>query len=450
MSIGSPVAGTPSLPGLPDVPGLSGGTAGLPQLPTSSINAALPDIGQAIRPDSLMQGFTHGVEAGAPMSAGAQSVSQAIAQGVEHAYQPPIAHQPEFSTPSGTLAAATAPVSGGYYPADAGAGSGLTGTHAAVTPAAMASPSVLAAPMASAPISAPSPVAPAGPLPAYGADLRPANATPPPMPSTGTPTSAPLNPSAPASGLGQPAVVNKAPATAASSPTGLTESALTATSSATAAAAAATLTAARARLRHLVEAVARQQPGLSWAIGEHADGRTILVTDIAAGWIPPGIDIPTGLTLLAPARRRGGLESLLSGATLIETWMPGQHLPPSKDAAPVAMSLRARDLPAVDDLGWELAQATNWRDGLPRLAHTLAKAGTSGTGILEAETDLLRENLRTISDKVLRAYPGSVDDAKVGNWQLLATIDALVRKQRTTSNYHFTWFRALHMAKQGG
>ena len=103
------------------------------------------------------------------------------------------------------------------------------------------------------------------------------------MPSTGTPTSAPLNPSAPASGLGQPAVVNKAPATAASSPTGLTESALTATSSATAAAAAATLTAARARLRHLVEAVARQQPGLSWAIGEHADGRTILVTDIAAG-----------------------------------------------------------------------------------------------------------------------------------------------------------------------
>ena len=113
------------------------------------------------------------------------------------------------------------------------------------------------------------------------------------------------------------------------------------------------------------------------------------------------------------------------------------------------MSLRARDLPAVDDLNWELTQATNWRDGLPRLAHTLTKAGIAGTGVLDAETDLLREHLRAISDKVFKAYPESVDAATIGNWQLLAAIDALVTGQKTALNYHFAWFQALHMASKG-
>jgi len=197
-----------------------------------------------------------------------------------------------------------------------------------------------------------------------------------------------------------------------------------------------------------VEAVARQEPRLRWAVGEREDGTTVLVTDLDNGWIPPGIEIPTGVTLLAPEHRRGGFETLLRDAALVETWSPGQFLANEEATEPVAMSLRARDLPTVDDLNWEITQATNWRDGLPRLAHTLTKAVVGGTGVLDTETDLLREHLRAISDSVCTTYPDAVDTQSVGTWQLLAAIDALVNGRNTELNYHFAWFRALHTAQQ--
>ena len=175
-----------------------------------------------------------------------------------------------------------------------------------------------------------------------------------------------------------------------------------------------------------------------------------LVTDLAHGWIPPHVEIPTGVEILTPAQRRGGLEDLLGAVTVAETWSPGQYLPAEKDADPVAMSIRSRDLPTVDDLNWEITQATNWRDGLPRLAHTLAKAGIAGTGVLDSESELLREHLSVISEQVRNSYPGSIDIAAVGNWQLLAAIDALVTSRRTSMNYHFAWFQQLQMATQGG
>jgi hypothetical protein len=269
-------------------------------------------------------------------------------------------------------------------------------------------------------------------------------------PST-IPTSAPTNPAGGATV--NPAVVQKTPTAAHAAtptPTGLTESAIAATTLGATSGAAAAQRATQLRLRTVVEAVARQQPQLRWAAGEREDGSLVLVTDLACGWIPPAVEIPAGVLILQPAQRRGGLEALLKDAIAVETWTPGQFLPSDKDAAPVSMSLRARDLPAVDDLNWELTQATNWRDGLPRLAHTLAKAGIAGTGVLDTETDLLHEHLRAISDSVLTAYPDSVDAAAVGNWQLLAAIAALVAGQKTTLNYHFAWFQALNMATQGG
>ena len=305
----------------------------------------------------------------------------------------------------------------------------------------------------------PSPMAPAGPLPAYGADLRAATPTitptaaPAPItPAASTPTSAPVSPAS-GTGVAQPAVVSKSPAHAstpsATTPTGLTESAMAATASGAAAGAASAHTATQTRLRHLLNAVARQQPHLRWAIGERDDGTTVLVTDLASGWIPPNIDIPTGVHLLTPALRRGGLETLLGDALVIEAWTPGQFVPAANDEQPVTTSLRARDLPAVDDLHWKLTQATNWRDGLPRLAHTLTKAGIAGTGILDTETDLLAEHLRAISDKVMRSYPDAIDTEAIGNWQLLAAIDALVSGQKTALNYHVAWFEALQHGKAG-
>ncbi|MHA7701336.1 DUF5631 domain-containing protein [Mycobacterium sp. ML1] len=189
----------------------------------------------------------------------------------------------------------------------------------------------------------------------------------------------------------------------------------------------------------MVAAVARQQPRLAWAAGDRADNTTVLVTDLASGWIPPGIDLPSAVTLLQPARRRGNLESLLGNATVTASYTPIHHLP---EDDPTQTSSRPRCAPDVNDLGWELSQATQWRDGLPRLAHTLAKAASAGTGVLESEIDLLREHLAATGKRVLDRYPDGVDAHDVGNWQLLAAIDALVTGDKVTANYHLAWFLA--------
>nr|WP_240163353.1 DUF5631 domain-containing protein [Mycolicibacterium sphagni] len=271
------------------------------------------------------------------------------------------------------------------------------------------------------------------------------------MPSAAAPASAPVHPSN-ASPLNQPAVVRQtptAPGPIAQAPNGLTESAVAATGAGAVAGASAAQTQAQQRLQRLLDAVARQEPQLRWAIGEREDGATVLTTDLASGWIPPHVEIPTGIKLLAPRARTRTLEALLGETTLTATYTPGQYLPPADDIEPAQMSIRARDLHDVDELGWELAQATKWRDGLPRLAHTLAKAASTGTGYLDSEVELLREHLATVAHQVLGDYPDHSDAAKVGNWQLLATIDALIKNEKTAANYHFAWFQALSLALKG-
>ncbi len=91
----------------------------------------------------------------------------------------------------------------------------------------------------------------------------------------------------------------------------------------------------------------------------------------------------------------------------------------------------------------------NGATACPRLAHTLAKAASTGTGYLDSEVELLREHLATVEGKVLGDYPDHVDTANVGNWQLLATIDALIKGEKTAANYHFAWFQALNLAMKG-
>ena len=102
----------------------------------------------------------------------------------------------------------------------------------------------------------------------------------------------------------------------------------------------------------------------------------------------------------------------------------------------------------MDDLGWELAQATKWRDGLPRLAHTLARAATTGTGWLDSEAGLLREQVDVAAARVLAGYPDALDRTAVGNWQLLATIEALMSGRKDDADYHYAWFRAVSLAVQ--
>uniref|UniRef100_UPI0035C97CA7 DUF5632 domain-containing protein n=1 Tax=uncultured Mycobacterium sp. TaxID=171292 RepID=UPI0035C97CA7 len=231
---------------------------------------------------------------------------------------------------------------------------------------------------------------------------------------------------------------------------GVGEQAALATAGGTAAGAASAAATAQARLQRLVDFVARQEPRLNWAAGDRPDGTTVLVTDLASGWIPPGIDLPVGLQLREPAKRRGNVEALLGEVTVTAGYTRLHHVPPPDDDEPIPTSPRARQGPEVEELGWQLGQATNWRDGLPRLAHTLAKAASRGTGVLDTEIETLRKLLGETRDRVLELYPDDVDAATVGNWQLLAAIDALVEADRTGANYHFAWFQALSPVTTGG
>jgi hypothetical protein len=236
-----------------------------------------------------------------------------------------------------------------------------------------------------------------------------------------------------------------AAAIAHSAPAGIGEQAVVATAGGAVAGAASAQTTAQARLQRLVDFVAHQEPRLRWAAGDRHDGTTVLVTDLASGWIPPGIAIPSVVSLVEPGDRRGDIDSLLGQVSFRASYTPLHYLPEAADETnPIPISPRPRQVPAVDELGWELGRATNWRDGLPQMAHTLAKAASAGTGVADKEVEFLHRHLATLVDTVLRSYPDDVDAAAVANWQLLASIDALAASDNIGANYHFAWFQALN------
>jgi Family of unknown function (DUF5631)/Family of unknown function (DUF5632) len=284
-------------------------------------------------------------------------------------------------------------------------------------------------------------------MPTISAPTLPSSpAATPSFSSAASPASAPVSPSAGAGGLAQPVVRQPTAAPLAHpAPAGLGEQAVVATAGGAAAGAASAQATAKARLQRLVDFVANQEPRLRWTAGEQADGTTILVTDLASGWIPPGIAVPSVVTLLEPGDRRGDIEALLGQVSASASYTPLHYLPESADnAEPIPTSPRPRQVPAVDELGWELGQATNWRDGLPQMAHTLAKAASTGTGVVDNEVEFLEQHLATLRDRVLDAYPDDVDGAAVANWQLLASIEALAASDSIGANYHFAWFQALN------
>ncbi|GBE64046.1 hypothetical protein MFM001_05080 [Mycobacterium sp. MFM001] len=201
------------------------------------------------------------------------------------------------------------------------------------------------------------------------------------------------------------------------------------------------------RLHRLVEFMARQEPGLRWAAGDRETGITVVATDIAEGWIPPGIAVPPDVRLLSPQRRTGDAAALLGPTTVSVTYAPGDPLGWSfgwaTELDPAAYSVRARRLPPIDDLGWLLAGATHMRDGLPRMVHTLAKAGAARTPVLETEIDELRAHLETVWLQLVAQYP-EVDHAVLLNCLLLAATEGIATGDRLTANYHFAWYQALN------
>ncbi|RAU98595.1 hypothetical protein DQP56_11970 [Mycolicibacter senuensis] len=202
------------------------------------------------------------------------------------------------------------------------------------------------------------------------------------------------------------------------------------------------------RLQRLLAFVARQEPGLRWAIGTLADGRTLLVTDVAGGWIPSGIELPAGVHLLEPGRRSGTATAMLGAPAESASYSPGDRLGWASDFGATDASVQPRELEPIDDLGWQLSEATHWRDGLPRMANTLAKAGSAGTGVLDAEIDLLRVHLDTLRYQLLAQYPDT-DLTLVLNCMLLAATEGVATGDTVAANYHYSWFRALSAPAAG-
>jgi hypothetical protein len=196
------------------------------------------------------------------------------------------------------------------------------------------------------------------------------------------------------------------------------------------------------RLQRLLAFVVHQEPRLNWAVGDLAHGTTLLVTDLAHGWIPSGIALPAGVRLLEPGRRGGKVSALVGEATRMATYNPGDFIGRPADVAATESSVQPRELPVVDDLGWELGRATHWRDGLPRMVHTLAKAAAAGTGVVEEEVDLLRVHLDTARYQLLIQYP-EVGRALLLNCLLLAATESLVSGDSVSANYHLAWFQKL-------
>ena len=384
-------------------------------------------VGKAPSPESLANSFTDGTYAGAPLAVGAEALTSGAVDALHTAQRDPAAEPLAAAQTTGVAAPSTESMGAVTPP----------GVATATAESAQAVMMSIPAPAGSVSATASTPVTPPGPLPRYGTDLRSSLKSEPPPPavsSKGAPASAPLA-AAGAPGLAHSSVVRQ-------HPTAMLANAVTATTIGALAGAGATRSTAVSRLRRLLGSVVQQQPALRWAIGDREDGSTVLTTDLASGWIPPHIDIPVGVQLLEPARRDTDLVTLLGAATMTETYEPGCNGVHAEECDGVAMSVRARHTAAVNDLGWELTQATRWRDGLPRLAYTLARASAARTGFPDAEIDLLRTELDAVATAVLESYPNTVNPAAVGNWQLLATIEALVDTEMTLANYHFAWFHA--------
>jgi hypothetical protein len=199
----------------------------------------------------------------------------------------------------------------------------------------------------------------------------------------------------------------------------------------------------RKHLQRLLAFVVPQAPRLTWAVGDQPDGTTVVVSDLAHGWIPPGITLPAGVRLLEPQRRPGIISALLSDATMTATYTPGDPVDHFADIAATQPSVQPRALPVLNDLGWELGRVTHWRDGLPRIVHTLATATAARTGVLEEEAELLRRHLDTARYQLLIQYP-DVDPALLLNCLLLAATEAFVAQDCISANYHLAWFHKLN------
>ena len=196
------------------------------------------------------------------------------------------------------------------------------------------------------------------------------------------------------------------------------------------------------RLNRLLEFVVRQEPRLNWAVGDLLDGTTVLVTDLAHGWIPAGINLPAGVRLLEPGRRTGRVSALIGDAARAVTYAPGDSLRRSADFAATKSSLEARELPAIEDLGRVLSETTLRFDGLPRIVQRLADAAAADAVVIDQEVDVLRVHLDTARYQLLVQYP-TVNPALLLKCLLMAATEGIASGDSVSANYHLAWYQKL-------
>lgn len=196
------------------------------------------------------------------------------------------------------------------------------------------------------------------------------------------------------------------------------------------------------RLNRLLEFVVRQEPRLNWAIGDRTDGTTVLVTDLAHGWIPSGISLPAGVRLLEPERRSGRAAALIGETARIVSYTPGDSLRRSADFAATRSSVQPRALPAVDDVAGVLRAVTRGRDDLPKIVPRLAGAAAAGTDVVDQEVDVLRVHLDTARYQLLVQYP-KVNPALLLKCMLMAATEGIASGDAVSANYHLSWYQAL-------
>jgi len=318
-------------------------------------------------------------------------------------------------------------------------------------------------PMSSAPVSA-GPAAPSGPLPGYGADLRPAAGAATGVPAApagapAAPTTPPPGSTTPASGGATVASSGDRPAPGRPSPAagGQSGAAMAGGMAAGGTAGAGAGTAAKRLAEHQdlqrkVDAVARQAPNLAWAAGLRDDETTIVVaTDVAGGWIPPTVKLPPGVTLLDPAHRRRGTSAvdLLGAVIAAATHEPNTYITEAGPHDPVPGSgERARYGQHLDELGPTLIDVTGASTRLPRIVQTVAQAMARRSGVADNEVELFRQVVADTAARVLSAYPEHAP-RDVADWMLLASIDALIEGSEELARYHLAWHQAV-AAPHGG
>ncbi|COW93278.1 putative transmembrane protein [Mycobacterium tuberculosis] len=70
---------------------------------------------------------------------------------------------------------------------------------------------------------------------------------------------------------------------------------------------------------------------------------------------------------------------------------------------------------------------------------SIALPAVRKTGVLENEAELLHGCITAVKESVLKAYP-SHELTAVGDWMLLAAIEALIDEQDYLANYHLAWY----------